>query len=80
MSNDNGLTKRRDEYIERLLAGETNISYIFYRGCRIEKSRTSHGAPKWLLFLSEEGTNLKDTFPTKEQAMDYVDELEEKKN
>lgn len=80
MSDDNGSTKWTDEYIESLLTSEMNIKCIYYNGCRIEKSRTSGGAPKWLLFLSEEeGAMLKDTFPTKEQAMDYIDALEEEK-
>ncbi len=79
MNNDNGLTKWRDEYLEKLQTSEMKIRCTYYKGCRIEKSSTSHGAPKWLLFMSEEGTNLKDTFTTKEHAMDYVDKLEEEK-
>lgn len=66
--------------MEALRTSEMNIRKIFYKGYRIEKSRTSHGAPKWLLFMSEdEDAKLKDTFPTKELAMDAIDALEVKK-
>lgn len=69
-----------EEEIEAFRTSEMNIKCIYYKGCRIEKSRTSHGAPKWLLYMSEEeGAKLQDTFTTKEHAMDYIDELEVEK-